>query len=139
MLMSCYNENEEVLCHVSKKFKNCLYEVNDQGKNALDIAIQNKNIKILKYLVNELNFNYFKFNHPSFRYLWGAIFSLNLENLKYLINLKFDVNDVNNKKLNILEKLEQDVESLYSDFDYYDKDKQKNEKHFKSCLHYFFN
>ena len=139
IMMSCFNENVEVLCHISKKFKNNMYQVNDQGKNALDIAIGNKNIKILKYLVNELNYNYFQFNHPSFRYLWEAIYSLNLETLKYLINLKFDVNDVDNNKCNLLEKFEQHLDNLYCDFDYYDKDKQKNEKHFNSCLHYFFN
>ena len=55
-LMSCYNENEEVLSHISKKFKNYMYLVNNEGKNAFDIAIGNKNILILKYLINELEF-----------------------------------------------------------------------------------
>ena len=101
-LMSCYNENIEVMYYINKKFKNNMYAVNDQEKNAFDIAIGNKNIKILKYLINEQNFNYLQFNHSSFRYLYEAIFSKNLETLKYLINLKFDVNGVDEQGLNII-------------------------------------
>ena len=37
--------------HINKKFKNDMYQLDDKGKNAFDIAIGNKNINILKYLI----------------------------------------------------------------------------------------
>lgn len=64
--------------------------------------MRNKNIKTLQYLVEELNFNYFQFQNKSFDYFCDASLNENLEIIKYLVNLKFNVYCVNEIGKNIL-------------------------------------
>ena len=58
ILMSCLNDNFEILKYLTENLKIEINPVSINRKNAFYYACENNNIKILKYLVEELNYNF---------------------------------------------------------------------------------
>lgn len=135
-LILCLNQNIEIIKNFYQNY-NINININQldvNGQNAFELAIQNHNIQILQYLVEELNFNYIQFQNKSFYYfcqasLYGknnqnksfdyfcqASLYENFEIVKYLVNLKFDVYSVNEKGMNILEIFEK--EFIIAEYNY---------------------